>query len=77
MAIEIKNSSDFNDRMIGGIIGCQEIFYARLKESLPADKQPMLDSMFEAMNFFAQDCEECMTALRNEQANVKWTNITV
>jgi hypothetical protein len=37
----------------------------------------MLDSMFEAMNFFAQDCEECMTALRNEQANVKWTNITI
>jgi len=69
MAIKIKDSSDINDRMIRGNIG--------LKESLPADKQPMLDSMFEAMNFFAQDCEECMTALRNEQANIKWTNITV
>ena len=69
MASNIKRSCDFSDGTIRNIMGCQELFYARIKESLPADKHSLLDNMFSALNMFAQDSEEYLTLLRKQNAS--------
>jgi hypothetical protein len=74
MANAIRHSSNFKDRTVRGIIGCQEIFYSRLKESLPEDKHGLLECMFQTMNYFAQDLEDCMEQNENLRKDLEGMN---
>jgi hypothetical protein len=65
MANAIRHSSNFKDRTVRSIIGCQEIFYSRLKESLPESKHELLECMFNTMNYFAQDLEDSLEQNKN------------
>ena len=53
----IQHSSNFQNRSNRCLVAIQESFCSRLKESLPTDKHELVDSMFEAMNLYAQSVE--------------------
>ena len=72
-----SHSPSFNDRIMKSIISANEIAYFRVKESLPADKHPFLDAMFETLVEFAQVVDNDIVAKRNANANIKRSNINV
>jgi len=61
----IQHSSNFQDRSNRCIVSLQEGFCSRLKESLPADKHGLVDSLFEAMNLYAQEVESLQKQIQN------------
>ena len=65
MTIAIRHSSNFKNRTVRAIIGCQEIFYSRLKEYLPESKHELLECMFNTINSFAQEVEDCKEQIKN------------
>ena len=77
MAIAIRHSSNFKDRTVRSIIGCQEIFYSRLKESLPESKHELLECMFNTMNSFAQEVEDCKEQIKNLNKDIDGMCVTI
>ena len=77
MAIAIRHSSNFKDRTVRSIIGCQEIFYSRLKESLPESRHELLECMFNTMNSFAQEVEDCKEQIKNLNKDIDGMCVTI